>query len=143
MRASLAAAPASKSVACSTAEPRFCAEQRTRGLPQCRGLCAKINCIHILSPCYLPRTKRLPRLLNPTSFKWNDSAFVGVFRAMMAPLSPFLYLSLFLYVGAEMNNSRQSSTPNTVFCACYSFDDSKVCARNRIVPSLSVQCSLL
>lgn len=48
----------------------------------------------------------------------------------MAPLSPFLCLCLFLCARAEMNNSRQSSTPNTVFCAYLSFEDSSLCAES-------------
>ena len=48
----------------------------------------------------------------------------------MMPLSPFLCLCLFLNVRAEMNNSRQSSTPNTVFYAYLSFEDSSLCAKS-------------
>ena len=46
----------------------------------------------------------------------------------MATLSPFLCLCFFLYVRAEMNNSCQSSTTNTVFYAHLSFEDSSLCA---------------
>ena len=42
----------------------------------------------------------------------------------MVPLSPFLCLCLSLCVHAEMNNSCESTTLDTVLCASSSFADS-------------------
>ena len=59
----------------------------------------------------------------------------------MEPLPLFLCLFLLVYVRADMNDSRQSSTPNIVFCAYFRLQI-QVYAQSLIVPNMSKQCSL-